>query len=399
MSRWKVVLGILWFGSFLVMAGMTMIMPFLPLYLQELGIEDEHEVAVWAGAIFASTFITSFLFQPLWAQLADRHGRKIMLLRSGFGMAVIMILMGLSQSAWQLLALRIVNGMVAGFNPAATALISSIAPKERMGFALGTLQSGGVAGSIIGPLIGGIMADLFGFRPIFFITGSLIILASILVLLFVEERFDRRAAAAKPQMSIFQSFAELSKIRQLPALFTVTFILQFAFLSAMPVIPLFIQHISEDASRIALYSGLVGSITGLSNIIASPVLGRLADRIDPHKILWVSLIGAALSFIPQATADSIFQLLAARFLLGLCLGGIVPTVNALISRYTPDGMQSRAFGFNTSSFSLGSMIGPAVGGVMSGWVGLSGVFYLSAILMFVNGIWVYAFTRAMAKPS
>ena len=399
MSRWKVVLGILWFGSFLVMAGMTMIMPFLPLYLQELGIEDEHEVAVWAGAIFASTFITSFLFQPLWAQLADRHGRKIMLLRSGFGMAVIMILMGLSQSAWQLLALRIVNGMVAGFNPAATALISSIAPKERMGFALGTLQSGGVAGSIIGPLIGGIMADLFGFRPIFFITGSLIILASILVLLFVEERFDRRAAAAKPQMSIFQSFAELSKIRQLPALFTVTFILQFAFLSAMPVIPLFIQHISEDASRIALYSGLVGWITGLSNIIASPVLGRLADRIDPHKILWVSLIGAALSFIPQATADSIFQLLAARFLLGLCLGGIVPTVNALISRYTPDGMQSRAFGFNTSSFSLGSMIGPAVGGVMSGWVGLSGVFYLSAILMFVNGIWVYAFTRAMAKPS
>lgn len=399
MNRWKVVLGILWFGSFLVMAGMTMIMPFLPLYLQELGIEDEHEVAVWAGAIFASNFITSFLFQPLWAQLADRHGRKIMLLRSGFGMAVIMILMGLTQNAWQLLALRIVNGVVAGFNPAATALISAIAPKERMGFALGTLQSGMVAGTIIGPLIGGLMADLFGFRPLFFITGSLLILASLLVWWFVEEQFDRQAAAAKPQLSVFKGWAELSKIPQLPALFSVTLILQFAFLSAMPVLPLFVQHISDDASRIALYSGLVGSITGLANVIAAPLLGRLADRIDPHKILWISLIGAAVTFIPQATATHIGQLFAARFLLGLCMGGIVPTVSALIRHYTPDGMESRAFGFNTSSLSLGNMLGPTVGGLLSGWIGIAGVFYVSAALMFLNGIWVYAFTRAMAKPS
>jgi len=399
MSRWKVVLGILWFGTFLMMAGMTMIMPFLPLYLQQLGITGEHEVAFWSGAIYASTFITSFLFQPLWAQIADRYGRKIMLLRSGFGMAAVIILMGLSYNAWQLLALRLLNGVVSGFQPAATALMSTIAPRVRMGFALGTLQSGGVAGSIIGPLIGGLMADLFGFRPIFFVTGSLLILASLLVGFFVKERFDREAALAKPKMSILRSFAELSKIPQLPALFTVTFILQFAFLSAMPIIPLYIQNISEDVTRIAFYSGLVGSITGLSNIIASPVLGRLADRIDPHKILWISLLGAAVSYVPQATAGGITQLLAARFLLGLCMGGIVPTVNALITRYTPDGMQSRAFGFNTSSFSLGSMLGPSVGGMLSGWIGFSGIFYFSAVLMLLNGIWVYVFTRAMAKPS
>ena len=200
-------------------------------------------------------------------------------------------------------------------------------------------------------------------------------------------------------MSLLGGFAELRSIPQLPALFSVTFIIQFAMLSAMPVMPLFIEDIHGSKENLALFSGLVGSITGLSNMIASPLLGRLADRIGSHKVLLISLLGAAVTFIPQAFATQVWQLFTARFVLGMFLGGLVPSVNSLIRKYTPDGMESRAYGFNSSFLSLGNMVGPTVGGFISGFTGFSGVFLLSASLMLLNGIWVYAFTRAMARPS
>src|SRR6476660_7826592 len=115
MVRWKVNLMVLWLGQFLVMGGMTMIMPFMPLYLQELGMKNPHEIATWAGIIFAGNFVTSFLFQPFWGGLADRYGRRVMLLRSGFGMAIVISLMGFAGNAWQLLLLRMLNGTISGF--------------------------------------------------------------------------------------------------------------------------------------------------------------------------------------------------------------------------------------------------------------------------------------------
>lgn len=143
MGNWKLNLVVLWFGNFLVMAGMTMIIPFLPLYIQELGITDPDAVAMWAGVIFAGNFITSFFFQPLWGKLADRHGRKVMLLRSGFGMAIVILLMGFAGNVWHLLLLRVLNGTISGFVPAAVALLSATTPREKLGFSMGTLQSGG----------------------------------------------------------------------------------------------------------------------------------------------------------------------------------------------------------------------------------------------------------------
>lgn len=390
MSRWKIDLSILWFGSFLVMSGMTMIIPFLPLYLQDLGLEGEHNIAMWAGAIFAANFVTSFLFQPLWSKLADRFGYKVMLLRSSIGMAIVTILMGLSQDAWHLLLLRLLNGTISGFNPVAIALISSSAPKERMGFAMGVLQSGTIAGTILGPVIGGVLAEFIGFRPIFFLTGGCLIIASLLVLILVRDQFDRETAAAQPQMSIIKGFSELRSIPQLQSLFTVTFVIQFANLSTMPLMPLYIQQLHSNSTHIALYAGLVGSVTGFSNMFASPILGRLADRIGAQSILKFSLFGAAIICIPQAFVTTIWQLLIIRFLLGICMAGLNPTVNALIRKYTPDGMVNRAYGFNSSFLSLGNIAGPTIGGLTSGLVGIPGVFLLSSAFMFVNGFWVRA---------
>ncbi|NOU97985.1 MFS transporter [Paenibacillus sp. LMG 31456] len=389
MLNWRVNLFVLWVGAFLVMAGMTMIVPFLPLYLQELGMHDPHEIATWAGIIFAGNFVTSFIFQPIWGGLADRYGRKVMLLRSGFGMAIVMTLMGFATGAWQLFILRMLNGTISGFLPAAIALVSTNTPKDKTGFAMGTLQSGTMAGAILGPFLGGLMAEWIGYRYIFYITGALLFAASLLVMFMVKETFDSAAAAKKPKQSTVEAFNVLRHITQLPSLYTVTFVIQFSLMSTMPLIPLFVQQLHGSGEYLAFYAGLVGSVTGFSNMIASPLLGKLSDRIGPEKILGVCLIGAAVTSIPQAFVHTVWQLLAARFFLGMFLGGLLPTVNSLIRKYTPNGMESRSYSFNTSFLSLGNMIGPIVGGAISGILTIQQLFLIASALLFANSFWVY----------
>lgn len=389
MVRWQVNLTVLWLGQFLVMGGMTMIVPFLPLYLQELGMKDPHEVATWAGIIFAGNFVTSFMFQPIWGGLADRYGRKVMLLRSGFGMGIVMTLMGFAGNAWQLLILRMVNGIISGYAPAAVALMATNTPKDRMGFAMGTLQSGAVAGTILGPFLGGLLAEWIGFRYIFYITGALMFAASLMTLLLVKEKFNVKEAAAKPKISILQAFGQLKHVRELPSLYAVTFLIQFAMLSTMPLMPLFVAELHGQTAGLAFFAGLVSSITGFSNMVASPLLGRLSDRIGPERILGICLAGSAVLFIPQALVHNVWQLFAVRFGLGIFMGGLLPTVNALIRKYTPEEMVSRSYSFNTSALSLGNMSGPVVGGALSGYLNIREIFILSAILLFFNSFWVY----------
>ncbi|GAB6988607.1 multidrug efflux MFS transporter [Paenibacillus pini] len=401
MKPWKVNLIVLWIGQFLVNAGMTMITPFLSLYLaKDLGVQGEHQIGMWAGMIFAANFLTSFIFQPLWGKLSDRYGRKIMLLRSGFGMAIVIVLMGFARNPWELLLLRLLNGTISGFNPASISLISSTTPKDRMGFAMGIMQSGSVAGTILGPLIGGILADIIGFRPIFYIIGVLIFIASLLALFLVKENFNRAEAAQAPQISVLAGFKELAHIPQLLALFTVTFLLQFALMSPMSLLPLYVEKLQGTAVNIAFWAGMVSAVTGLSNMITSPILGKFSDKVGAHRILTYALIGAGLMLIPQAFVQNVWQLIIIRFTMGIFMGGLLPSVNALIRSYTPDGMESRAFGFNTSTMSLGNMLGALVGGFLSGFIGIEGLFIISGSLLLINMVWVRVklYSRKNASP-
>lgn len=366
-----------------------MITPFLTLYLaQDLNVVGEREIGVWAGLIFAANFLTSFIFQPIWGKVADKYGRKLMLLRSGFGMALVIACMGFATHPWHLLVLRLLNGTISGFNPAAISLVSGTTPKNRMGFAMGIMQSGQVAGTILGPLIGGLMANWVGFRPIFFITGVLIFAASLLALFLVKEKFNREEALQAPQVSVIAGLKELSHTPQLPALFAVTFLLQFAMVSPMSLLPLYVQKLHGSSVDIALWAGFVIAVTGLSNMIASPLLGKLSDKVGAHRILTYALIGTGLTLIPQAFVQSVWQLIIVRFMMGVFMGGLLPSVNALIRSYTPDGMESRAFGFNTSALALGNMLGAVIGGFLSGFIGIEGLFIISGSLLMINMLWV-----------
>ena len=390
MQQWKVNLVVLWVGQFLVNAGMTMIIPFLSLYLQhDLGLTDPHQIGTWAGFIFAANFLTSFIFQPIWGKFADKYGRKMMLLRSGYGMAIVMVLMGFAQTPFQLLLLRLLNGTISGFNPAAISLAASATPKQRMGFAMGMLQSGQVAGTILGPFIGGLLADTIGYRPIFYITGALTFAASFVATFLIKEKFNREEAAKKPDISVIAGFMQLTKYRPLMALFGVTFLLQFAMMGPMPLMPLYVQELHGTSVNLAFWAGFVSSITGISNMIASPLLGKLSDKIGSNGILFFCLIGASVSLIPQAFVSSVWQLILCRFVLGMFMGGLLPSVNSLIRKYTPDGMESRSYSFNSSTLALGNMLGPIIAGALSGNIGIQGIFISSGILLLCNGLWVW----------
>jgi MFS family permease len=400
MARWHLHLIVLGIGLFFVNAGMTMIIPFLPLYLQELGVTDPHQVAAWASVIFAANFFTAFLFQPVWGNLADRYGRKLMVLRSGFGMAAVMTLMGFAGGPWQLLMLRIVNGVVSGFAPASIALMSAGTPKDKIGFTMGTLQSSVVAGTIFGPLFGGFMADHYGYRPIFFITGSLIFIASLLALLLVKEPVVAEKTAKREATPLLRAFRPLFGVRELNMLNTTTVVIQFALLAPVALLPLFVQELSGQAGMVAFYAGVVSSVNGLSNMIAAPLLGRLGDRIGSGRILLFCLLGSALLSLPQAFVHSTPQLIAVRFALGVCMGGLLPSVNALIGRYAPPNGESMAYSLNSSMYALGSMLGPLVGGFVSESLTIRGVFVISSLLLAACALWLRGGLRAPApdKP-
>jgi DHA1 family multidrug resistance protein-like MFS transporter len=387
MEIWKRNLFVISFALCIVMSAMSMVMPFLPLFIQsELGVEDPHQVTAWAGIVFGANFLTAGLISPLWGNLADKYGRKIMILRSGYSMSVIIALTGLVGNVWHLLGLRLLNGTVGGIIPAGTALIASATPKEKVGWAQGVLQSSTVAGTIMGPLFGGLLADIIGYRLIFVITGALVLLSTILVTVTVKENFT--PPPARKQTSVREDAKLIFSTQPLPALFLVTVMIQFALLSINPVLPMYVKSLLGSPERVSFYAGLVTAAMGAANVIASPQLGKLGDRFGSQKVLLFCLIASALIFIPQAMVTQVWQLVALRFLLGMFVGGLLPSVNSLLRKATPTHMTSRVFGFNNSFLALGSMLGPTIGGLLAGYVSLKGVFLMTGLLLLISSGWV-----------
>ncbi|WP_289140791.1 MFS transporter [uncultured Brevibacillus sp.] len=389
MEIWRRNLYVLCGSLFVVMVAMSMIMPFLPLYIQQdFGIEDPHEVTAWAGIIFGANFLTAGLVSPIWGNLADKHGRKIMILRSGYFMSITVALTGFAGSLWQLLALRLINGLVGGIIPASTALVASSVPKEQIGWAQGMLQSFITAGTIMGPLFGGLLAERIGFRMIFVITGCLLLLATLVITFTVKENFV--PPEKKDRSSLREDFQMIFSSKELPALFFVTVMIQFALFSIIPVLPIYIaQLLGSEGAKVALWAGLVQAAMGIANVFASPRLGRLGDRYGSQKVLLGALLMSAILFIPQGLVATVWQLVLLRFLLGLSLGGLLPSVNSLLRRATPVHMVSRVYGYNNSFVSIGSMLGPMIGGFLAGYVSISGVFFMTSAFLFINAGWVY----------
>jgi len=383
---WKRNLIVCWFGMFVTGVGMSQIAPVLPLYIKHLGVDNADSVAQFSGIAFGITFIVSAIFSPIWGLAADRFGRKPMLLRASLGMAIVISCMGFAPNVYVLIALRLLQGTITGYSTACTTLIATQTDKEHAGYALGTLSTASIAGALLGPTIGGFIAESLGLQSSFFVTGGLMLVAFITTALFVKESFHRED---KKTLSIKEVWSSIPEKSLTLTLFVTFFILTVALYSVEPIITVYVTQLSKSASHVALLAGMTFSASGLANIIAAPRLGKLSDRIGAQRVILVALITAGLLFIPQAFVQNPWQLMGLRFLLGLAAGGLIPSVNILVKKITPDALTGRVFGFNMSAGYLGTFAGSVLGGQVAAWFGIRDVFFITSALLLINAGWVY----------
>jgi len=365
------------------------VFPFLPLFISDLGVGDVQQVELWSGiSSFAQALVLS-IFSPIWGALADRRGRRVMVLRAAFGGGVVIGLMGLSQNIWQFMALRLVQGAMTGVVAAASALAISFVPRSRVGSALGLIQMASFAGNAVGPSLGGFSADHFGYRSSFAASGGLFPLAGILTILFVNEHFvPPPPEATKPGLGgILRDIRTRGRDKQLLIMMVVLFSANFGVNVVQPMLPLFVQYI-DPAESAATVTGLIFTVAGVVAAVSSLIWGRLGDRVGYRRLLIGMALGAGLIYIPQALVTSAIQLIVLRGVLGIFDGGLLPSANALIVSSMPANRDTEAshgttYGLVYLANGLGFAMGPLAGGVIAATLGLRNVFFLTAAILLV----------------
>ncbi len=380
--HWRRNLVVCLVGSFSTLVAMTLLLPFLPLYVEELGAEGHAAIVQWSGIAYGATFFAAALVAPLWGRLGDRYGRKVMLVRASFGMAVCMSLMGMVQSVWQLVALRLLIGLAGGYSSGSTILVAMQTPKERSGWALGTLSAGIMAGNLVGPLVGGALPPLIGIRMTFLLSGGIIFLAFLATTFLIKEE-PHAAAPPKTGGGTKRSggWSQIPDRRPVVAMLATGTLLMFATMSIEPIITVYVAQLVEDRSRVTLVSGIVMSVAALGSILSASRLGRLADRVGHWTVIIGALAVAALLLIPQAFVTHSWQLIALRFLMGLALGGLLPCIVSVIRHNVPDGVGGNVLGLSISAQYAGQVAGPVLGGFVGGHFGMRAVFLGTAVLM------------------
>ena len=396
MPIWKRNLFVCWVGVFIAAIGMSEVAPILPLYIRYLGIQNKSLVSQLSGITFGSTYLITAIFSPIWGHAADKVGRKPMILRAGIGLSIVYLLMGFAPNVTVLIALSVVQGAITGYSTACNTLIATQTDREHVGYALGTLSTASVAGSLLGPTLSGLIEAALGLQAVYFIISGLLFISFIITLLFIKESFVRDDKKSQGLREIWNSVPQ----KELTVVILITFfVLSIGLYSIEPIMTEYVSQLSPNASHIALISGLVFSATGLSNIISAPRLGKLSDKIGAHKVIMISLIVAGVLYIPQAFVKNPWQLLALRFLLGFAMGGLVPSVSIMIKKITPDSLTGRIFGLNMSFGYLGVAAGSVLGGQIAGRFSFRYVFYVTSALMLLNSVWVYfRVYKKLGKP-
>lgn len=395
--NWKRNLAVVWLGCFLTGAAFSLVMPFLPLYVEQLGVTGHSALNMWSGLVFSITFLFSAIASPLWGGLADRKGRKIMLLRSALGMGIVMLLMGMAQNIWQFLILRALLGLLGGFIPNANALIATQVPRHKSGWALGTLSTGGVSGALLGPLAGGVLADNYGLRPVFFMTACVLFICFALTLFFIREQFT--PISKKEMLHVKEVFGSLKNRELVLSLFVTTMIIQVATGSIAPILTLYVRDLAGNISDIAFVSGMIASVPGVAALICAPRLGKLGDRIGPEKILIVALMASVLLLIPMSFVQNPLQLGILRFLLGAADGALLPAVQTLLVYNSSNQIAGRIFSYNQSFRDIGNVTGPLIGAAVSASYGFRAVFCVTAAVVLFNAIYTGISLRRRATTS
>lgn len=378
MISWKRNLYVIWIAELIAISGFAVMFPFLPYYVQELGVTDLHEVELWSGVLFAAQAVTMAVSAPIWGSLADRFGRKIMVQRAMFGGALVMTAMGFVGNVWQLAALRALQGSLTGTVSAATTLVASTAPKERSGYALGLLQTAVWTGASVGPVLGGLVADTWGYRPAFWITGVLLLIAGLTVSRFVQEDFVRPEDPDGTHGGFWEGLRLVLKDRPVRSLYSVRLVVRTATRLMGPVLPLFVQSLLPPTARVASVTGLISGVQAGTGAIGAVTLGRASDRLGYRRVLLACVAVIAFLYVPHFFVTNPWQLLVLQGAVGFVMSGVVASISALLANLAPEGRQGAVYGIDASVVSAANAVGPMVGASAAAAFGLRSPFLLTA---------------------
>ena len=363
MSQWRKTLYAAWIGQICSITGFTFVLPFMPFYIEDLGVKGQGEIAMWAGVAAAATALTMAISAPIWGAMADRYGRKRMVLRSMYGGALVLVAMGFSRNVVDLIVLRALQGVLTGTITASVALVSSVTPPKRSGFSLGLMQSAVFCGAAVGPFIGGTLAEQLGFRPTFMIAAIVLIVGGLIVQFLAREEFTPPEPTNDGR---FKSLGEIFAAAGFLTALGTLFLTRFANSAFNPVFPLLVQDLHGSAEGAKQVTGYILGLGGLAAAFSAGVLfGRLVDRWGHKRILIASALLAGAATLPLAFVGQIWQVFLLRAIFGFAAAGLVPSANIIIHRIIHEKHLGKAYGITASVTSLGWGLGPLAGGFLA----------------------------------
>lgn len=383
--QWQRTLYIMFFAQLMTAVGFSSIFPFLPLYVKDLGSTTNLSIELLAGLVFSAQAITMMIASPIWGSLADRYGRKLMVIRSSFGGAVLLLLMAFVRSAEELVLLRAIQGLITGTLAAANALVASEVPRDRTGYAMGLLQVGLGTGIALGPMLGGVIADAYGYAPAFYITAVLLFLTGILVLVGVKEEYSPSDDQAE-RKSLLVEWRGLLGTSGVLVTYGMRFMSSLGRMIIIPIIPLFIQSLMIEQSGINTFTGLVIGAGSAATTLSAIYLGRLGDWIGHRRIVIMSIFAAALLYFPQGLVTEGWQLLLLFAIVGIAMGGIIPGISAMLSGFTSPGKEGAVYGLDNSIQAAARSIAPLLGSGVALLFGFRGTFVATGLLFILAGV-------------
>jgi MFS transporter, DHA1 family, multidrug resistance protein len=378
METWKRNLWVLWFGVFFTSASFSMVIPFLPIFLLQLHVHQHTEM--WSGLLFSSAFFAGAIASPFWGRVADKYGRKPMIIRAGFALFVIYTLMAFVTNPYEILGLRILQGLLSGFIPGAIALIGTNTPSNKVGYALSMVSTASASGGILGPLLGGGIADLVGNRLAFASGGFIVFIATFLIIFWVKEE---NFTPSKERGSVKNDLIVAWRNRPLMLVLLITVVTSLSVMTIEPVLPLYIIKLGGASDKASFLAGIIFSLPGIASALFAPFWGRWADKVGFHRVLVIGLLGGGIGTLAQVLFTHIWGFSIIRFVYGMFFCAVYPAINGLVVKTTADDFRGRAFGLNQTANQLGGMIGPMIGGFIGGIFPVHYVFVITGILLIV----------------
>ncbi|MCT3046630.1 MFS transporter [Leuconostoc mesenteroides] len=371
---------IAWIGTFMAGMAFSEAMPFLALYIMQISHFNQAQVSFYAGISYAASYLVVILVSPIWGKIADQHGRKPMLLRTAAGMGIVIILLSCVTNIWQIIILRLCQGLFDGYTPSVIALIAAETPLEERSVVISKLSTGYIIGGLMGPLIGGVLATIFSIRMTFFITGIILLCVAFISFYGIQENFQK--INTSPTEKLVSSKKESVWTVPILILLSATMLIQFVESAIIPYVSLMIKDLLFSEHYLTIMTGIVSALPGVATAVFATFVGKMSSHFGTLKILKLCELATIIIYALLGMTTSLMFFAGLRFLIGIANAGMTPMIQVLLSKAS--NRLSTVFSMSLSAQSLGSLAGSILGAYLSQFMPLNNLFYIASGALMIS---------------